>query len=394
MESWIEDRAFLHEFDNVGEALGLSMVHLQRYLDAAKIVLDEAIAGSAERPNPKTLVAFYKDTREAERFLGKDWKLLEDGAVARFRGGGYPSGMLRGSGVRESGRYRITIVAYAHQSESPIAFSVGGTSFAPGSEKPIYGFFSALPDEPRTIELEAWIEERYMLAIEPHGISDASRNRGASIDQYQGPGLAIGKVTVEGPLFDSFPSRGHRLIFDGLTRNEIMPRNPRDRTRSWYVPKFEIQSNDPRGDAQAVLTRFASAAFRRPVATEEIQPFVDLFQSELDDGDSIEASLRTAVTAVLCSPNFLFLTESPGKLDDHAIASRLSYFLTRSAPDQELLSLAANQQLQDDAVLGAQVDRLLNGERAQRFLVDFSESWLDLRELDFNRAGSSIVPRV
>ena len=388
LESMLPEDARAHEFDNVGEALGLSMVHLQRYLDAAEVVLDTAIENSVEPPKPELITAFYKDSREAEKFIGNRWKLLDDGAVVRFSGGGYPSGMIRGSRVRQAGKYRVRIVGYAHQSKDPIAFSVGGTSFERGSERPIYSFFEVPPDEPTVVEFEAWIEPNYMLAIEPFGINDPERYKRKSIDEYQGPGLAIGEVTLEGPLVDEFPSRGHRLLFDGLDRVEIPPRNPRDRGKSWYRPRFEVRS----GDVNESITRVAKAAFRRPVSGRDLQTYIGLYEAAIEEGDSVEEALRTAVTGILCSPAFLFLNESPGRLDGFAVAARLSYLFARTTPDEELLRIAAEGGLTTAAGLRRQTERLIAGPHFRRFITDFADSWLDLREIDFTAPDASLFP--
>jgi len=384
-----------HGFDNIGDSLSVSLPQMRAYLDAIDHVLDAAIENRTERPEPKIKRASYADSREGKQFIPKLWKKLEDGAVVFFKSQGYPSGMLRDANVNgESGRYKIRVTGYAYQSEKPITFSIGSTTFARGAEKPTYGYFSMPPGKPTTVELEAWIENRYMIQIEPIGISDRDneiRKNGAA--DYTGPGLAILHVELEGPLTDEFPSRGHRLIFDGLQRSEIQPRNPNDKKKRWYQPKFEIDSVSPAQDAQPVLQRVASAAFRRPAPPSETAPYVSLFQSELNNGDTFENALRTAVRAIFCSPKFLYLQEKPGRLDDHALASRLSYFLTRSAPDAELLAAAQAGRLTDgDTELLRQTDRLLNDSRAGRFVSDFTDAWLDLRSIEFTNPDRKLYP--
>lgn len=382
-----------HEFDNVGAALGLSRVHLQQYVNAMDLVLDNSIALYDKPPKPNTITASYADTREAERFLGRVWKKLPDGAVVQFSSGGYPSGMLRGSGVREPGFYRVRITGYAYQSKAPITFFVGGTSFARGSEKPVYGFWSFPLGKPSTVEFTTWIESRYMLQIEPYGVADPDRYKRKSIDGYKGPGLAVKTVTLEGPLVGEYPSNGHRMIFDGITRKEIPPRNPRDRFRRGYKPKFTIETKDEIADVTKSLHRVAKVAFRRPVKDEDIDPYVQLFQTERKAGASIEDALRTAVIGIFCSPRFLYLREPAGKLDDYALATRLSYFLTRTTPDEELLKVAASGKLaKDESTLRQQTERLLNDPRFERFLVDFTDAWLNLRDMDFTIPDRSLFP--
>jgi hypothetical protein len=132
-----------------------------------------------------------------------------------------------------------------------------------------------------------------------------------------------------------------------------------------------------------LVKRFATRAFRRPVTEEQAAPYLKLGQQSLADGDSFAEALRTSFRAILCSPRFLTLIEAPGKLDDHAIASRLSYALWVSMPDQELIQLAAKGSLQDPNVLAAQVERLLADPKAERFITSFTDQWLKLKQIDF-----------
>lgn len=383
-----------HEFDNVGSALSVSMVHLQRYMDAVNLVMETAIAGKSEPPEVTSKKVSYADTREGEQFIGKVWLKRPDGAVVFFRSGGYPSGMLRDANVRETGHYKIRVTGYAFQSEKPITFAVGGTTFQRGAERPTFGYFSFPPGKPTTVEMEAIIKSRYMIEITPYGINDENYELKNGVEGYQGPGLAVLHVELEGPLVDEFPSRGHKLLFNGINRREIEPRNPRDKTRSWYVPKYEIITETPTQDVQRVLHRVATEAFRRPVDDEDLAPFVSLFEDRINKGEKFEQALRTAVTALFCSPEFLYLQESPGALDDYAIASRLSYFLTRTAPGDELLAAAARGSLTRNSnnELAQHTERLLNDPRFERFITDFTDAWLNLRDIEFTMPDRNLFP--
>ena len=382
-----------HEFDNIGHALSMSHVQLQKYMEAAELALNTAIASSVRSPEPVTKVANYAETREGESHIGKAWGQAPDGAVIFFRELGYPSGMLRTANVRKHGRYRIKVTGYAFRSENPITFKIGGTSFQRGSRRPTFGYFSVNPGNPQTIDLEAWIDKNYMIEITPWGISDLDNEiRKNGIEAYKGPGLAINQVELTGPLIDQFPSRGHRLIFDGIQRTEVEPRNPRDKTKSWYVPKFEITTDNPVGVARESITRVASAAFRRPVASSDIQDYVDLFQGHFNGGATFEESLKVSIIAILCSPDFLFLNEPKGELSDYALASRLSYFLSRTSPDSALLSLAQTGQLADPSTLLAQTRRLLQDPRNDRLITDFTDAWLNLRDIEFTAPDRNLFP--
>lgn len=381
------------EFDNVGESLSISMVQMQRYLEAIETVLDAAIAKTVRKPESTVTSASYANGREAQRFLGKQWLKLDDGAVVFFRRLGYPTGMLREASVRKSGFYRIRVTGYAHQSSKPITFSIGSTTFARGAEKPTYGYYSMPPGKPTTVGITAWMQDRYMVQIEPYGITDRYEIKNNGIENYKGPGLAILNVELEGPLTEEFPSRGHRLIFDGLSRQEKEPANPAIKKKPWYQPEFEVTADNPSAAVRSVLKRVASAAFRRPADKTVTEPYAKLFDSELDAGATFEEALRTAISAMFCSPDFLFLRENSGRLDDYALASRLSYFLNRTTPDERLLTAARNGQLTGNrTVFRNQVERLLDHPHARRFITDFTDSWLNLRDIDFTVPDRVLFP--
>ena len=230
------------------------------------------------------------------------------------------------------------------------------------------------------------IDKNYMMLIEPYGLFMKQHQR-EEIDSHDGPGLAIRSVKITGPLTDSFPSRGHRLIFDGIDRREIEPRNPKEKLKSWYRPKFQI-AGDP--DIASSLQRLATRAFRRTVSLEEIAPYLDLFQVERTSGSGVEEALRTACAAILCAPDFLYLKEQPGPLDDYALAARLSYFLIRSLPDEPLLANASQGTLA--IKLHEQTERLLSHPHTNRFITDFTDAWLDLREIDFTNPDEKLFP--
>ncbi|MGC6457417.1 MAG: DUF1588 domain-containing protein [Akkermansiaceae bacterium] len=369
-----------HEFDTVGEALGLSMVHLEKYLEAARLVIDSAIQKEIAKPEVKNIPAHFRES-EIAKSLGKQWKQLPDGAIVRFEGGGYPSGLLRNSGVPVSGWYEIEVTGYAHQSKAPVVCAISGESYVRGSGKPIYRYVSFPPDKPTTVRFRQWIEQRYMLVVEPRDIVFPFP-RPKVIDDYQGPGFAFVSASLKGPLVDEFPTRGHKLIFGDLDRREIMPGNPRDREKSWYRPKFEVITENENAAAMGSLKRVATKAWRRAVNETELTSYLTLFQKEREREESFESALRTALAAVFVSPNFLFLQEESGALGQTALSSRLSYFLNRTAP------LAGMQK----GTLREQAERLIARKEFDRFIADFADAWLDLREIDFTAPDKNLFP--
>ena len=138
-----------------------------------------------------------------------------------------------------------------------------------------------------------------------------------------------------------------------------------------------------------LLLRFASRAFRRPATEKELDRLIKLYQLARQHGDAFEAGVQFALQAVLVSPHFLFRVEadpaegeSPRQLNDYELATRLSYFLWSSMPDQTLFSLAEKRALQIDGVLEGQVLRMLRDRKAQALVENFAGQWLNLRKLD------------
>src|SRR5262249_15474439 len=151
-------------------------------------------------------------------------------------------------------------------------------------------------------------------------------------------------------------------------------------------------SKAPEADARRLLADFLPRAFRRPVTPDEVGRYVGLFKARFAEGDMFEVAMRTAYQAALCSPDFLFLKERAGELGQWAMASRLSYFLWGSMPDDELFALAEKGKLHDRAVLRAQVERMLGDPKAGRFVADFTDQWLDLRDIDETTPDKKLYP--
>lgn len=179
--------------------------------------------------------------------------------------------------------------------------------------------------------------------------------------------VVIDYIEVSAPHFDHWPPQSHLNIF-------IESKN----------------KSDEQVYGREVLTRFLERAWRRSVAAEEVVPFMDLFSKYRPDFDTFEGAMLEVLATALASPEFLYLTQKksaeesqkPGTISDQELASRLSFFLWSSVPDEGLLQLAREGKLKDPAVLNSQVDRMLSDPRALRFSQHFVEQWLGLDGLD------------
>jgi len=143
--------------------------------------------------------------------------------------------------------------------------------------------------------------------------------------------------------------------------------------------------------AHKIVEGLARRAYRRPVTQEEINQLVGLVSTAQKEGDSFEEGICLSLQAMLISPHFLFRIESDQSaaksedahpLTQHELATRLSYFLWSSMPDDELFKLADEGSLSKPEVLAAQVQRMLKGEKSRAFVENFAGQWLELRKLD------------
>jgi hypothetical protein len=138
--------------------------------------------------------------------------------------------------------------------------------------------------------------------------------------------------------------------------------------------------------ARRIIMSLARQAYRRPVTTADIDPLMKLFATGRADGSSggstFDAGIEMALTGLLVSPDFLFRVEhSNGRLTDLELASRLSFFLWSSIPDEQLLQLAERDKLHDPAILRTQTLRLLRDPKSQALLENFAGQWLQLRNI-------------
>jgi len=128
------------------------------------------------------------------------------------------------------------------------------------------------------------------------------------------------------------------------------------------------------------------------VSDADVKPFLALVESKLAEKRTFEQAIRAGLGAIMVSPEFLFFRETPGKLDDFALASRLSYFIWSSMPDDELLAEAEKGKLHEPGALHAQVERLLKSPKAAAFTQNFLGQWLGLRDIDFTMPGHILYP--
>ncbi|MEP7336761.1 MAG: DUF1592 domain-containing protein [Acidobacteriota bacterium] len=434
---WLQIKELLPEdgeayrFNKVGEALGVSHVQMSRYLMAAEQALREVMAREAKQPETVTK-RYY--AREQRAFTGKvefsqfntaseratfplignaaDVPVLKKEAPMTVGAADPAKRELESMGVvastyepleirfnqfkaPASGRYKLRINAHSFwagpESEAKWWKPSRTDASAGRTREPVTLYAEIPPRQMRylgsfDVTPEASVKEMEVYLLKDETIRpDAARlfrsrppNWRNPLAQKDGqPGVAFRWLETVGPIYDEWPSPGHRLMFGDLP---ITCTTGRD-------AKCSVSAQNPHADAERLLRGFLQRAYRRPVPEEDVQRFLKLADTALSSSNgqnaaSFAEAMITVYSAVLCSPAFVTLEEKPGRLDDHALAVRLAYFLWNSEPDGTLRELANQGSLRKPAVLRAQIERMLGEARAQQFVTAFLDYWLDLRKVN------------
>jgi hypothetical protein len=286
-----------------------------------------------------------------------------------------------------------------------------------GGQHPSYvlGYYDAPSLEPRVHEMEVWLNYKESIGFNTASLAHVVLYRVGTWGQvdrtmgFTGPCIVTDWLDIEGPIHEVWPPRAHRLIFGELPivefKKEEHPgvtppkRKPlkqevvgTDNKPEPLAGLWTVRSESPGVDAERLLGEFLPKAFRRTVEPGMVSEYVALAEARLKAGDSFEAAMRHAYRAALCAPDFLYLAEPAGQLDGYALASRLSYFLWNSMPDDTLIEVAAAGKLAEPATMREQVERMLKDPKSQRFIEDFLGQWLKLRAIAANDPDKKLYP--
>ncbi len=372
-------------FDNAGAANHTSSFLMEKYLEAADTALNMAIANRPKPPPSHTKRHSLKDGYPVRGSTENVYRFLKDGEVVCFCSSEWHNVGATQFYPSEGGNYRFRISASAFQSAGkPVTFrvTVNGTRLT--GKSGLVGYFDAPPGKPAVYEFVRYMEPRTTIMMLPYGFANASTVHKIGAEKWDGPGLAVQYIDIEGPLNPTWPPESHRRLFGGLAQKTFRDNN--------YGDRVEVVSDRPLVDAERILKAFSRRAFRRTVTADDVAPFVAIVQAKLAESYAFEPAMRAALKGVLISPEFLFLRERPGKLDDFALACRLSYFLWSTMPDDELFTLAERQTLSRPDVLRQQVERLLASPKAAAFTENFVGQWLALREIDATEPSHILYP--
>lgn len=348
-------------FDTTGSARSVSAEQMVLYLEAADLVLDQVFG--PERP--KRTISRTANFTKTGRGFGDSERTLPDGIVL-FSGAKFLP--MYGVSLPDKGLYRVRMKVRAEQSETPVVMHVlGGNTGAIAAHT--VGFFEVPPGRVTTIEFTDRNPERGDCFA--FGLVGGFPWWKVDEKQYQGPGLFIGDIEIDGPI-EQWPPPSRAMLLGDV--------DPEHGTLD---------------DIRSILNQWLPRAFRRAVGRSEVEPYVSLAHQALKQGQSFEKALRRGLKGILCSPEFLFLEEhidGNATIDDFALASRLSYFLWSSRPDDKLLELARRSELRKPDVLRAQVERMLADSKSDRFVKSFTGQWLRLYDIDFTVPDRNLYP--
>ena len=389
----------LEGFDNLGEALQMSDFLLRQYLKVARRLVDRSTF-AGDKPEPVTYTLRQEGKNRPKNFsMGRDDPTRSYAVLTRNdeRAPGDPRGQSLTNcrdGATHDGYYDFTFEVES-QGRGNLTKAFGAQR---RNDYPVYRpedlhrfeiYVTApskssavqtrprtlvhaidLPDEERVvIKKRIWLPKEWrvevgfgngywgvvdpILLVDPEFDLETfrklpkreqnSRYGKLLIDRFEkadAPRITIHRAIETGPVYEQWPPDSHEMI------------------------------RGKKGQPDDEIVRaFATRAFRRPVSEEQIVPYLRLARTSPE-------GLRSAIEAILCSPRFLYLQENGEDLDDYAVASRLSYFLWNTMPDEALLKDAAERKLRNSETLAKHLERMLSDPRSDDFVHSFVWSWL------------------
>jgi len=383
-----EDPELHYGFNNTAKLMRMGPEQLDRYLEVARRAMRAAIV-DPEKPEPFKVRRAWSSGGN-DRGLGQD----EVGVWGNRRN--TAANGISFSSPPKHGAFRLRVKASGiipeGFTEVPLKIDMGTN---PGRTETPYKtvgklYLTNTPDEPEVFEFRGRIENHpsaptkvgrganarleQRMVIRPRIFFDDGR-----LNDYYGntknlhyPRAVINWIELEVPVTDTWPPKHHTdILFDS-----------------------PLRETDEKAYTRAVIQRFMDRAYRRPATEAEVDKFVKIYGLIRPSVDTLEQAMRETLAMVMISPQFLYHTESAPETDSHhAMASRLSYFLWASMPDQTLLELADHRKLDDPVVIEQQVQRMLADEKARSFVKNFTTQWLSIKKMRTVPINKQLYPR-
>tara|TARA_Y100000588_G_C14245210_1_gene921145 strand:+ start:32 stop:2554 length:2523 start_codon:yes stop_codon:yes gene_type:complete len=373
-------------FDNEGDKLVMSPYAMDSYFRVASGIAEKVVGAM---PVPSTNLYTYKNSK-VRRLGSKGFAYYEDTNEGLTTEGFYYKDYSRGVGfaydLRLPGYYDVKINGHFTFYDRSIKFQERDFNFKVDlgkenewlrittninpkvSKEPLSTHEFLLSDTARVYldpgDNLTLYSHNYFYPL-PKDMSKPERIPSLPKDKKlsEAPRASLHFISAEvtGPFYDSWP-----------------PKN------DFYQTYYEgLKGNDPHEKYQQFIRKLAIKLFRRPVSDKELKRYIDIAKKRYETDENVFNAVQAALTSMLCSPNFLYKYKGNSlNLDDYSIASRLSYFLWNSLPDDRLIKLASEGKLKDSSVRSAEALRMLQDPKAQRFSANFTEQWLELNKVD------------
>lgn len=396
-----------HGYERIGSQLSLSPSHVDRYYRAADIVLDRAfsVTSSEARKVRKTAAELrYRGGKSEQEALDR-FGIKRPLRYLQFPGRVQPallSHWLGKTGPEHSGLYRLRLQASGTRPPGGqlAHLSIGKRTSEETVEGLIEFDITAPEDSPQVYEYEVFLEMPATLHLCVVATDGVDRRGGAAFRNALASRRYIFTHSSETALLNPnapqmFDDKGNG-IFSTVLLDWIEWEGP-------LVSEVEKSRRNgvlPPDDATLKvvaehLQRFAERAWRRPVKREELEDYLQSYRGEREAGEKTADAYRIALQGVLTSRNFIYLVEGEPvarqRLTDWQLASRLSYFLWSSMPDEALYTAARRGNLNDEG-LKNQINRMLTDDRINRFIDDFSRQWLQLHRVGMFPPDKKLYP--
>ncbi len=398
-----------HGFERIGSELSLSPSHVDRYYRAAELVLDRAFPVTSSGETRKV----RKTAAEIRYNGGKDQQAALDrfGIKRPLRYLLFPGTVqnalspswLGKTGPEHSGLYKLRIQASGIRPPGgqTAHLSIGKRTGEETVDGLIEFDITAPEDKPQVYEFEVFLEMPATLDFCVVATDVVDRRAGAAFRNAIGSRSGyIFTHSSETLLLNPnapqmFDGKGNGIfstvLLDWIEWEGPLVSEAEKARRNGLVPPDDAT---PEVVAEH-LQRFAELAWRRSVKTEELEQYLQSYRDEREAGEKTADAYRVAMQGVLTSRHFIYLVEGDTvareRLTDTELASRLSYFLWSSMPDDGLLTAAKGGTLNGDA-LKKEVDRMLTNSKASRFIDDFARQWLQLHRVGMFPPDKKLYP--
>ena len=389
-------------FDNIGDALSLSPVLLEKYLYAAERAVRTAVFGP-EKLKPAAIhysAAVRVNDTVDKPSLPKDLFHYDESGFSTK----HSFHVMHRFPV--DGEYNIRVVLNGHR---------------PNGSDPVTPAFWLDGKLIKSWEVDATdlegqiVEVRLNVTAGEHLLSTTYlKNYHGLPAKYNGPAPSTRPsdpmITVKGKLTEKdievLRKYGTKIKTDRIetrvdNRFESVdvggPFTQTEGPAKESVARVFVCAQQTAACAEKIIGTFTRRAFRRAVRADETAGFVKLYALARQQGDSFQEGIATALQGVLVSPHFLFRVEREptkqfARISEYELASRLSYFLWSSMPDEELLRVAGQGRLRQPAVLQAQVKRMLRDARSRALVENFAGQWLQFRNIDVMKPDPGKFP--